>query len=70
MPWLESSALQGAYGFESSDYSHDAVVFPCIGDRIQMGTGADGRCSGTVTVIVTEEVARAPFWSRTVTVAV
>ena len=39
----ESASLQCTYGFESSQHSHDAVVFSRVGDGVDMRAGANRR---------------------------
>src|SRR5208282_3900708 len=39
----KSAALQGPYSFKTSKNSHDAVVLPRVGNRVDVRAGADHR---------------------------
>ncbi len=57
MFWPEAASLQCTYGFETSQHSHDAVVFSRVGDGIDMRAGANRRRCSIGTRPASERVA-------------
>ena len=53
----KAALLQCTYGFQASQHSHDAIVFPCVGDRVDVRTGADRGRFGIGTVPARESIA-------------